>query len=111
MTLLAKNLLLIAVGAFLVNCVWQWDLYRMEEVRERLIKQTIPVIVNFDPSFVLEGLIAASIGCLAYRLNLRQTKTLSSHPMALSTVIACVVAALSLVLSVVAMAIGTLLAI
>jgi len=122
MTLLAKNLLLVAVGVFLVACMWQWQLYQMGAVRERLTKQAIaelppaeqhgafPVIVHFDPSFVPEGLVAAGIGCVGYRLNLRQTKTSSRHPIGLSAMIACVVAALRLVLSMGAVAIGTMLA-
>ena len=60
MTLLAKNLLLIAVGVFLVACMWQWQRYQIEELRERLTKQAIaelppaeqheafPVIVHFE---------------------------------------------------------------
>ena len=123
MTLLAKNLLLVAVGVFLVTSMWQWERYQIEELRERLTKQAIaelppaeqhrafPVLVHFDPSFVPEGLVAASIGCIAYRLNLRHTKTRSRHPIALSAMIACVVAALSFVLSMGATAVGTMLAI
>ncbi len=120
MSLLARNLQLIAIGVFLVTCMCQWHFHRVEDLRERMTKQAIselpleeqhrpfPVIVLVDPSFLPEGLVAAGIGCVAYRMNLRQFKTRDKHPIARSLVTAGVVAVLSLVLSVGAMAIGTM---
>lgn len=77
MTLLAKNLLLVAAGVSLVACMGQWQLYQMEKLREQLNRQVIselppaeqhrafPVIVHLEPSFVPVGLLAAGIGCVA----------------------------------------------
>ena len=120
MSLSARNLLLVAIGVLLVACVRQWHLHSIEEMRERLTRQAdaelplaeqhkgFSVIVLIDPSFVPELLVAAGIGCVAYRLNLRHVQTRGRHPIVRNLMISGGVAALSCVLSVGAEVVGTM---